>query len=421
LSHTILTFVTSVKPQRVDDLRTLLNEIGNDIPGNPYIPFTSFKLLHFASLVLHQDHDYGSRLIFENNFDGPLNGYLDELYGHAAEALHRIYSCCVDYAATSAGDRAQILSYLTANVVRPNVYHIGNVGRTLERTRQESVLRDDLEGFLDDLVKKEPAGPSPGSIRERIQTFVRSQPTLAWAIHSQPRQTAMERFMPWFKVAAVALIALALSPVLIPLFIVWLIVLRRHETHDPVLPNLGDKDHARQLVKREDRRDIVQNHMVSITLVKPGSFRLGTLKGALGLINLLAPALFTHGKLIGIPSIHFAHWSLIDYGKRLLFLSNFDGSWENYLDDFIDKAAFGLTAIWTNTAGFPQTRFLIKDGARDGARFKAYARDSQAYTNVWYSAYPDLTVQTIDTNSAIREDLFTSLDDTKTRAWLWRF
>jgi hypothetical protein len=43
------------------------------------------------------------------------------------------------------------------------------------------------------------------------------------------------------------------------------------------------------------------------------------------------------------------------------------------------------------------------------------------YTNVWYSAYKQLTVQTIDNNSRIREDLFTSLDDAATRDWLRRF
>ncbi len=124
---------------------------------------------------------------------------------------------------------------------------------------------------------------------------------------------------------------------------------------------------------------------------------------------------------MGIPSIHFAHWSLIDEGRRLLFLSNFDGSWGNYLDDFIDKASPGLTGIWSNTIDFPPTRFLVLDGARNGPRFKSFARDKQTLTRVWYSAYPNLTVQNIDNNSAIREDLFTTLDETAVRSWLWRF
>ena len=94
---------------------------------------------------------------------------------------------------------------------------------------------------------------------------------------------------------------------------------------------------------------------------------------------------------------------------------------ENYLDDFIDKASTGLTAIWTNTVGFPKTSWLIKEGARDGSRFKANARDKQTATNVWYSSYQQLTVQAIDNNSRIREDLFARLDDAATRAWVRRF
>src|SRR5882762_637050 len=133
MSHTVLTFVTPVDLHKVDELRALLNEIGKDIPGNRHIPFTSFQLLHFASLVLHEDSGYGTLLVFESNFDGPLDGYLDELYDRAAEALHRLYQCCGDYSAKSAADRTQILTYLRAHVHKPNAYYVGNVGRTLGR------------------------------------------------------------------------------------------------------------------------------------------------------------------------------------------------------------------------------------------------------------------------------------------------
>jgi hypothetical protein len=160
--------------------------------------------------------------------------------------------------------------------------------------------------------------------------------------------------------------------------------------------------------------------MASITFVKPGLFRRLTLRLTLLLMNLIARCR-TNGELSGIPSIHFAHWSLIDGGRRLLFLSNFDGSWENYLDDFIDKASHGLTAIWSNTVGFPRTAFLVRGGARDGTRFKDIARQKQVFTNVWYSAYPDLTVTTINANSTIREDLFRNLSAPQVRRWLWRF
>jgi hypothetical protein len=419
MKQTILTFLTKVNPERVSELTMHLEVMARDVENNTYIPFNDLKLLHFASLVLNEDPDYGAYFAFENNFDGPLDPYLEDLYAHASEGLHKIYSCCLDYSAANAADKAAMLSYLRARVVRPNAYHIGNVGRSVERTHREDVLRDSVEDFLDGLVRQRNSG-SPASIRQKVQAFVRSQPDLAWAANVEPRQTAMEHFLPRLKIVIAAIIAVLLLPLLVPLAIIWLIMLRWTETHEPPPADLDVNVHVRNLVEREDRTHIVQNHMASITTVKPGAFRRITLWGVLWLVNLIARTA-DKGKLSGIPSIHFAHWSMIDKGRRLFFVSNFDGSWENYLDDFIDKASTGLTAVWTNTVGFPKTSWLVREGARDGSRFKANARDKQTYTNVWYSAYTQLTVQTIDNNSAIREDLFTSLDEAATRDWVRRF
>jgi len=420
MKQTILTIIAKVKPDRIEDLKQLLQETREpDVERNPHIPFLDLKLLHFASLVVNEDPGYGAYFIFENNFDGELDPYLEDLYAHAAAGLHRLYSCCVDYPSANADDKGVLLSYLRARVVFPNAYHIGNVGRSLERMHQEAALRDSLETFLDDVVKQGGA-TSPASIRQEVQTFARSQPLLAWASSVPPRQTSMEHFLPRLKIFIAALVAFVLLPLLIPLAIVWVVMLRWTELHEPPPEEPDVKDHVRDLVEREDRTHIVQNHMCSITTVKPGLFRRVTLRGILWLVNLIARTA-DKGELSGIPSIHFAHWSLIDRGRRMLFVSNFDGSWENYLDDFIDKASTGLTAIWTNTVGFPVTNWLVKDGARDGSRFKANARAKQTKTNVWYSAYKPLTVQTIDNNSYIREDLFTSLDESATRNWLRRF
>jgi hypothetical protein len=422
VTHTVVTFVAPVKQQKVDELRSLLNEIGKDIPGNRHIPFASFGVLHFASLWLIEETDkdvFEPEFVFESNFDGPLDPYLDELFDRAADALHRLYGCCVGYSGTNAGDRVGILSYLRAHVLRPNACYIGTAGRTLERVKQESVLRDSLQVYLDELVKGGEAASAPASLRQKVQAFVRQHPALAWALNSPRRLTPAGEFIPWIRIVTAGLLALALSPVLFPILLIGAIVLRYKERHDPSTPN-EDKNHTKQLAEREDRTHIVQNHMAHITVVKPGLFRQVALRAVLWLANLVA-GISLKGTLLGIPSIHFAHWSLIDNGRRLLFVSNFDGSWENYLDDFIDKGSFGLTAVWSNTVGFPRTRFLFFDGARDGVRFKAFARDNQRYTNAWYSAYPDLTVRAIDNNSNVRDALFSPLDETAARAWLWRF
>jgi hypothetical protein len=109
----------------------------------------------------------------------------------------------------------------------------------------------------------------------------------------------------------------------------------------------------------------------------------------------------------------------MDDDKRLLFLSNYDSSWESYLGDFIDQAAIGLNLAWSCTEGYPRTRLLFDGGANDEERFKAWGRAHQRPTQVFYSAYPDLSVAAVNNNSWIRIGLH-SPGPPDVRAWLRR-
>jgi hypothetical protein len=100
-------------------------------------------------------------------------------------------------------------------------------------------------------------------------------------------------------------------------------------------------------------------------------------------------------------TIHFAHWAMVNNKSRLMFFSNFDQTWESYLDDFIEKAHAGLTLAWCCGVGFPPTRFLVKDGASHGRQFKEWARHSMTVSRFWYSAYKDLTAEQIERNFRI--------------------
>jgi hypothetical protein len=157
-----------------------------------------------------------------------------------------------------------------------------------------------------------------------------------------------------------------------------------------------------------------QNHLASITRVKPGLFRVCLLRATLFVINLLSRFWFNRGELGGIPTILSARWVLIDGGRRLLFLDNYGGAWDSYLNEFIDMTAVkGLNAIWSNTFvkaqgqcyGFPETRFLFWRGAQAERPFKAYVRESQIETVAWYGGYPTLSVVNINTNSQLRQAL----------------
>jgi len=174
---------------------------------------------------------------------------------------------------------------------------------------------------------------------------------------------------------------------------------------------------AKKYAREEGGNNRVQNHLASLTRVKPGLVHAVALRATLFVINLLSRFWFNVGTLGNIPTILSARWVLIDGGRRLLFLDNYGGAWDSYLNEFIDmEAVKGLNAIWTNTFvevegrqggrySFPETRFYFWKGAQAEQPFKAYVRESQIETIVWYSAYPTLSVVNINNSTAIRQSL----------------
>jgi hypothetical protein len=166
---------------------------------------------------------------------------------------------------------------------------------------------------------------------------------------------------------------------------------------------------------------IAQNHLAALSVIKPGRLRRLTLMLAFWVIGQLASRYFRPGFLGTLVTIHFARWVTVPGTNDLLFLSNFGGSWESYLEDFITKAHAGLTGAWSNTLGFPRTTNLFDDGATDGERFKRWARRQQVPTAFWYSAYPDITTGNIRSNAAIRQGLGTISTEGEARKWLAQF
>ena len=214
----------------------------------------------------------------------------------------------------------------------------------------------------------------------------------------------------WFRMAArigsslvVAVGGLVLTTLALATAIaVWL---RRIEQRDDVSATGISLDALKQLQQREDADGYTQNHMTAVSIIKPGMLRVFLLGFSFYIISIAASRAFRPGYLGDINTIHFARWVRIPGTNRLVFFSNYGGSWESYLEDFVTKASAGLTGVWSNTKGFPRTRFLFLDGSRDGDRFKRWARAEQIPTSFWYSAYPKLNTTLIRKNSRIRQGL----------------
>jgi hypothetical protein len=163
---------------------------------------------------------------------------------------------------------------------------------------------------------------------------------------------------------------------------------------------------------------VAQNPFTAVGFVKAGRLRSLTMRGVLLGLDWSNRHVYGRDNLAGVRTIHFARWVPIDGGRRLIFASSYDGSLESYMDDFIDRLAWGLNAVFSNGVGYPTTRWLVLDGAQDEPAFKNYLRNHQVVTPVWYSAYDTLPARNVDDNSTIRLGLDTRMDEPSADEWL---
>ena len=89
------------------------------------------------------------------------------------------------------------------------------------------------------------------------------------------------------------------------------------------------------------------------------------------------------------------------------------------MDDFINKAGFGLNLSFSSFIGYPATDWLIAKGAWREQEFKRFQRHHQIATDAWYKAYPGLTARDLARNSRIRNGFEKKMmSDDKIRRWL---
>ena len=119
--------------------------------------------------------------------------------------------------------------------------------------------------------------------------------------------------------------------------------------------------------------------------------------------------------LIHLSFIQFARWVIIPRNKfpnlgapqqgealkydYLLFFSNFNGTWNQYIDAFSAVLSKGLNLIWRWSEKFP--------GSTPVTIFKEYIARVQFDTDYYYTAYPNATANDVKSAHLVQQSFDT--------------
>jgi hypothetical protein len=407
--------MATIDSERGDELRQLLASL-NQAPGvadpcNQLIPFYQFSQLHFARFTILEANtnddmlDYGIEprpwaptLVFVGDVDGPAAHFLAELVIRAEDGIRQIFSHCHNFDT----EADNLLEWLKRHNVKPKANYVNWRGRSVVQIRQEQALAKAIRERLPE--EQSATGNNSDALHAQLRAFVADEVSnLRLRLSRDPPTPPGEFVLNLLHLVGVPLVLLLLAPVFLitaPIYFLWL---RTLEESDPENIPRPRREHIARLAEQEDK--LVTNQFNVFGLVKPGLFRNYTIRFLLFLLDYAARHIYNRGYLTRIRSIHFARWVLLDDNRRVFFASNYDGSLDSYMDDFINKVGWGLNLVFSNGVGYPRSRWLIKGGAKFEGKYKRTLRRNQLPSESWYKAYPDLGAFEISQNTRIRKGL----------------
>ena len=428
ISQSSFMVLAPVVPSREQELRGLLASM-NKGPGrvnanNALIPFAKFENLHFARLLILDDKTTGDvrvyglqpkiyplYLAFLGDIDGDEERFLVELVKSAASGLRKLFSCCEKFEAGT-----DILVWMRERRKPSIANYVNWRGRTVRSIREEATLQRAIESYLQ--ANSSLRKMAPREIHARVRQFVLAEKDSGRLVLTPESPTPVGWWIGnLLHLLGIPLLVLILSPLLIVIAPFYIIRLRMLEKTDPEVCPTVDQAYSEELLRGEDH--YVTNQFSAMGSLKPGLLRLLTTIGVLSTVNYAARHIVRPGRLGRVRTIHFARWVFIDGTNRMIFCSNYDGSVESYMDDFINKAGFGLNAAFSNGIGYPRTNWLVLDGCGDERKYVEYLRRHTLPTQVWYQAYPGLTAIDLERNWRIRKGLeIPSLSDQEASEWV---
>jgi hypothetical protein len=359
-----LTVLAPIRQGEAAALRDVLRPIGDDISGThmppggrPHVAFAQSRAIHFARFAILTDPDRGpdaARLLYASVYDLTLDAHAAELVALSSD-FDAIWGKLEGFTGSS-----DLSAFLSAHAHEPAAYYAAFRDETVSSIQLAITAREAREG----------AGVTrllfaPGLFARAtsaVRRVLRAAPILVDIVVTLARHGLVDVYRGTLRILACLdrypvfrlvnrLTGNTLPPRRSPFSSVGLDACAAPA---PLAPG----DEVPSDLHPRFREDVVsQNQLTLVTVIRDG--QSNRVRAVMSAIDSYARRLAPPGSLIGISTIHFVRWLVIDDGRRLMMVSDYDGSWESYIDEFAEMILSGLDAIWETAVGFPP------DGARD--------------------------------------------------------
>jgi hypothetical protein len=442
MAHTALTVLAPIRDGTdLETLRCVLDDVGDSVYENSsegsYIRMRSIPELHFLRFALVKDPDRGPdcvRLLFAAVIDGDDKaGFFDRLRA-ATNDTDGIWGNCLEYPGEDG-----FAEFMCSRNIEPAAFYTAFKDQRVQDVNRYGRVRQRIEKLLDERVD---GNALYARFRRRYlslsgrlllagaatKRFLKVGPSLLFTSWDGVRLSRRHRFKTVW--SGMCQVVSGLDR-----YLVWRLFNRVFGNRDVRVTGLLSEAKINkveldfppdqmlsvlpQAVEHpllEDR--VTQNQLTLITPIttEEGANRLGA---TLGVVDNYARVWAEAGTLLGMSTIHLVRWMPIDYvdgvPRRFLMLSDYDHSWDAYIEEFVEMIRTGMDAMWSSVND-DEGHGYLKYGSLDVAAFKQFLRAHQVNASVFYSAYPNQTVLNL------REDreLFRGLNEYSSESRLLR-
>lgn len=379
----LLNLLVPIKEGEVAKVRELLAEIDRDMTRNQYIRFPESELTHFARFFITRDEK--PRLGFGATYNGNLKPYTDELL-KIGPGLEELWGRCEGFTS-----RERFYDFVKANAYPSGMVFFGFKGVTVKQVRAWIALREKINSMIGTHYL------GLGDLLDKVEAVRSKQGFIA--VYTKLIQRWRENFVEVVR-------RIVVPPV--QEFARFLGNRDVAEDWSRMTTNFdGDIEKRKRELDAILELEATENQHAQTTMTVMADLKPGRMNQVRFLFAIAPPILeysWNPGNFAGVYSLHSFRFALIDGGTRVWFMSNYNGSAENYFSDFIDKLNWGINAAYTHCIDYPEGGMNQQDA------FAYWIRTRQMPALVYYSAYPDNGIHKTLKDREIAQILGTGFD-----------